>query len=56
MMELKEKAEKAGIATGVVIDAGLTELPPGTLTSIVIGPDEERKIDRITGNIPLLSD
>jgi len=56
MLELKEKAEKAGIATGVVVDAGLTEIPPGTLTSIVIGPDEEQKIDKITGSIPLLSD
>ncbi|HID43777.1 MAG TPA: peptidyl-tRNA hydrolase [Archaeoglobaceae archaeon] len=56
MMELKEKAKKAGIATGTVVDAGLTEIPPGTITSIVIGPDEEKKIDKITGNIPLLSD
>jgi PTH2 family peptidyl-tRNA hydrolase len=56
MMELKEKAKKAGISTGTVVDAGLTEIPPGTITSVVIGPDEESKIDRITGNISLLSD
>jgi PTH2 family peptidyl-tRNA hydrolase len=54
MMVLKEKAEKEGLVTGVVRDAGLTEIPPGTITALVIGPDEERKIDRITGELPLL--
>jgi PTH2 family peptidyl-tRNA hydrolase len=54
MMEIKEKAEKAGLVTGIVKDAGLTEIPPGTITALVIGPDEEKKIDKITGNLPLL--
>ncbi len=54
LMKIKEKAEKAGLSTGVVRDAGLTEIPPGTVTAIVIGPDEEKKIDKITGNLPLL--
>jgi len=54
MMEIKEKADKAGLVTGIVKDAGLTEIPPGTITALVIGPDEEKKIDKITGNLPLL--
>ncbi len=54
LMEIKEKAEKLGLPTGVVVDAGLTEIPPGTVTAIVIGPDEAKKIDRVTGNLPLL--
>lgn len=56
MMEVREKAKKAGIPTGTVVDAGLTELPSGTTTSVVLGPDEEKKIDRITGNLPLMSE
>jgi len=54
LLEIKEKAEIAGLKTGVVVDAGLTEIPPNTITAVVIGPDEEKKIDRITGNLPLL--
>ncbi len=54
LMEIKEKASKSGLPAAVVRDAGLTEIPPGTVTAIVIGPDEEKKIDRITGNLPLL--
>ncbi len=54
MMALKDKADREGLVTGIVRDAGLTEIPPGTITALVIGPDEERKIDRITGEFPLL--
>ncbi len=54
LMKVKEKAEKLGLPTGVVVDAGLTEIPPGTVTAVVVGPEEARKIDKVTGNLPLL--
>jgi len=54
LLEIKDRAERAGITVGVVEDAGLTEIPPGTITAVVLGPDEEKKIDKITGNLPLL--
>ena len=54
LFKIKERAEKLGIAVAVVRDAGLTEIPPGTVTALSIGPDEKRKIDKVTGNLPLL--
>jgi PTH2 family peptidyl-tRNA hydrolase len=54
LMILKERAEREGLTTGIVRDAGLTEIPPGTITALVIGPEEEGKIDRVTGGLPLL--
>jgi len=54
LMKVKEKAEKLGLKTGIVVDAGLTEIPPNTITAVVIGPDYSEKIDKVTGNLPLL--
>lgn len=30
-------------------DAGLTQIEPGSYTVVAIGPDDEEKIDKITG-------
>jgi PTH2 family peptidyl-tRNA hydrolase len=54
LFEIKNKAEREKLVTAIVEDAGLTEVPPGTITALVIGPDEAKKIDKITGSLPLL--
>jgi len=46
-------ARENGLVCVLIRDAGLTELEPGTITCVGIGPDEEGKIDKITGNLKL---
>jgi peptidyl-tRNA hydrolase, PTH2 family len=51
---LKEKAEKLGITTNIVTDAGYTEIPEGTQTVLGIGPAPSNLIDQVTGELLLL--
>lgn len=54
LMKYKKAADNAGITSCVIKDAGHTEVKPGTITCIGIGPDNEEKIDKITGNLAML--
>ena len=48
------EAKRAGIATALITDAGLTEFNGvPTLTVVGVGPDDAAKIDKITGHLPL---
>ena len=49
LLEVQKLCEQAGLQTCLVIDKGLTEIPPNTPTALGIGPDEAEKIDAITG-------
>ena len=52
--ELKTQAEAMGISAALISDAGLTEVEPGTVTCLGVGPEKIDIIDRITGDLPLL--
>ena len=54
LLKLYEKAKKEKLPISLVKDAGFTELRSGTVTALGIGPDDGKKIDKITGNLKLL--
>jgi len=54
LVALRDKATQSGIQNALIKDAGLTEIPSGTITSLGIGPDREEKIDKITGHLETL--
>jgi PTH2 family peptidyl-tRNA hydrolase len=52
--KLKAEADKRRLPSAIIKDAGLTEIPPGTVTAIGIGPASAEQIDRITKHLKLL--
>jgi PTH2 family peptidyl-tRNA hydrolase len=54
LLELERKARNAGLPAALIVDRGLTELPPETITCLGIGPAPSDKVDTITGKLLLL--
>jgi PTH2 family peptidyl-tRNA hydrolase len=54
LRELFQKAKTAGLPASLIEDRGLTQIEPGTVTCVGIGPAPDSKIDEITGKLKLL--
>jgi PTH2 family peptidyl-tRNA hydrolase len=54
LLELQEQAENLDLPYALIVDRGLTEIPPNTITCLGIGPAPSEKIDALTGKLPLL--
>jgi PTH2 family peptidyl-tRNA hydrolase len=50
---LRKMARSLGIPSCMISDAGKTELEPGTVTALGLGPAEESELDKITGRLKL---
>ena len=55
LMLVKSEAEEEGLVTALITDAGHTQLMPGTITCLGIGPHKAEKIDKVTGHLKLIS-
>ena len=54
IIEIERKARNAGLPVALIVDRGLTEIPPNTTTCLGIGPAPANKVDVITGKLSLL--
>ncbi len=54
LIELENHARTVGLPAVSVQDMGLTQIPPGTITCIGIGPGPAELIDRVTHHLKLL--
>ncbi len=54
MISLYNRVKLSGLPFYLVNDAGLTELPPGTITALGIGPGPDDAVDRYSGQLKLL--
>lgn len=53
IFRLAEKARAEGLPHAVVRDAGHTQLDPGTVTALGVGPADDDLVDRVTGDLSL---
>ena len=54
LIRLHDRSAGKGFPSVLVRDAGLTVVPPGTVTALGIGPAEEEDLDAITGHLKLV--
>jgi PTH2 family peptidyl-tRNA hydrolase len=54
LLKLERQAKELELPCVLIVDRGLTEVPPNTITCLGIGPAPSEKVDKITGRLPLL--
>ena len=52
--QIEHQAKHHQILTSKIRDAGHTQIPAGSYTVLALGPDEEEKLDALTGELKLL--
>lgn len=53
LMAVVDSANKNGLITSLIRDAGRTQIAPNTKTVVGIGPASKDAIDRVTGHLKL---
>ena len=52
--QIENQAKQVNVLTSKIHDAGHTQIPAGSLTVLALGPDEDEKLDDLTGELKLL--
>lgn len=55
LLQYNQMAKDSGLVTALITDAGKTFFKEPTRTCLAIGPDDEKKIDKITGKLKLIN-
>ena len=53
LKSIYEMALEKNLPASCIKDAGRTQIAPGTLTTVCIGPAPEEMVDEVTGDLPL---
>jgi PTH2 family peptidyl-tRNA hydrolase len=54
LKKYEKLARSEKLVTAVIEDRGMTVVEPGTVTCMAIGPDDEEKIDKVTGHLKIM--
>ena len=54
LLALDEEAGRLRVPKALIVDRGLTQIPPNTPTALGVGPGKESVIDGVTGGLKLL--
>ena len=53
MLDLQKRARKLGLVACSIVDAGRTQVEPGSRTVLAIGPGPKDIVDTLTGGLKL---
>ena len=53
VFDVASAAERRGVPNAVIRDAGHTQLDPGTVTAVAVGPADDDEVDAVTGDLSL---
>ncbi|XP_067928104.1 peptidyl-tRNA hydrolase 2, mitochondrial-like [Watersipora subatra] len=54
LLALSKQAAEANLVTQLIRDAGRTQIAPGSLTALAVGPGPNHIVDKVTGKLKLL--
>jgi PTH2 family peptidyl-tRNA hydrolase len=54
LLMLEKESNESGLPNALIVDRGLTEIQPGTVTCLGIGPAPSAEVNKITGRLTLL--